>query len=823
MGNEESLPTFDVKSENLVLINQNLTTLPFKIKDDNEIIKVDLSGNQIKSLPKKLNKVVTLFLIMNKYQEIPKKVLKFIQESKTLKYLDLSHNSLTEIHIQFSKMQELNTISFSHNKIKLISNLPPHLEGADMSQNRITEFPLFPDTMKAIIVDYNLIERITKGHQNLRKIYANMNKIEEISDNISFSSLTTLEISKNKLNNLPDFTKVTPKLEKLNASCNYIETFPILPKTIREINLCKNRITQIPEDIINFTKLYTLDMKKNLLTEIPTLPNSIKNFIAPLNHISTIPEMNLPNLIGLQVNKNRLKGNPPFTEMLVKEYNLMRNNINSISLKYLPSCLTKLFITENEITSLPNDLFSSFSFLTHLYVAKNRITKFPATLKDSKLIVLSFSENPIEEFPQLPKTLHYLYFSYCNIKSIPRDIFNSIGELPELKNFVACGNKLKELPSFQSIERIHVSDNKFSTFPINLPQTIKTLDLSFNKISNIPDNLDLSSLQDLTLSYNKIKNIPDGLHLPQLKSLKVDHNPISGYFDFNKFKALEILDFSCTSLVLENVESNKIRDISTSDLSIAKSSKYKLMPSDDSLAGYSEMIGTRPSMEDSIIVRPGIFDDIDLYAIFDGHKGHQTATICTFELSRQFTLSNASFSEEYVLIACENLVKSLKAMKLQDGATMALTLVSQNEVIIAHLGDSRVMLITKSGEVRHVTSDHKPENPEELDRILKKGGKVVKGRLGGLLAMSRSLGDFELKCNYCIPTVSRLQLTDEDKWIVIACDGLFDVSTNIGIGKISTKAKSAAELSNMLRCIAFSRHSFDNISIIAVDLEKKRA
>ena len=46
-----------------------------------------------------------------------------------------------------------------------------------------------------------------------------------------------------------------------------------------------------------------------------------------------------------------------------------------------------------------------------------------------------------------------------------------------------------------------------------------------------------------------------------------------------------------------------------------------------------------------------------------------------------------------------------------------------------------------------MSEDHKPDNPGELSRIKRSGGFVEEGRVNGMLALSRALGDFEYKSN----------------------------------------------------------------------------
>jgi serine/threonine protein phosphatase PrpC len=64
---------------------------------------------------------------------------------------------------------------------------------------------------------------------------------------------------------------------------------------------------------------------------------------------------------------------------------------------------------------------------------------------------------------------------------------------------------------------------------------------------------------------------------------------------------------------------------------------------------------------------------------------------------------------------------------------------------IANLGDTRAILWTEKLIARRLSIDHKVSNPSEEDRIRSEGGSIIKGRVAGQLAITRALGDLELK------------------------------------------------------------------------------
>lgn len=73
---------------------------------------------------------------------------------------------------------------------------------------------------------------------------------------------------------------------------------------------------------------------------------------------------------------------------------------------------------------------------------------------------------------------------------------------------------------------------------------------------------------------------------------------------------------------------------------------------------------------------------------------------------------------------------------------------------MANAGDSRAVLAKTSGSkfvAVDMSVDHKPDLPEEKNRIEKAGGFVEDNRVKGILNLSRSLGDLEYKNDSSLP------------------------------------------------------------------------
>lgn len=111
----------------------------------------------------------------------------------------------------------------------------------------------------------------------------------------------------------------------------------------------------------------------------------------------------------------------------------------------------------------------------------------------------------------------------------------------------------------------------------------------------------------------------------------------------------------------------------------------------------------------------------------------------------------------------------------------------QKYIYCANAGDSRAVIST-GGKSKPLSYDHKPTDPKESQRIVNAGGFVEFGRVNGNLALSRAIGDFEFKQNVnlpaekqavtCDPDVIKHEITDEDEFFVLACDGIWDCMTN---------------------------------------------
>lgn len=123
------------------------------------------------------------------------------------------------------------------------------------------------------------------------------------------------------------------------------------------------------------------------------------------------------------------------------------------------------------------------------------------------------------------------------------------------------------------------------------------------------------------------------------------------------------------------------------------------------------------------------------------------------------------------------------------GSTVAVCLIEETEttstIITANVGDARICLYRNDNSACRMTTDHIPSVLSEKDRIQStEGGFIARGRVCGVLAISRSLGDHVLK-DYVIAKPCIHQETaarDGASFLIIACDGFWDVLSDTQAG-----------------------------------------
>ena len=125
---------------------------------------------------------------------------------------------------------------------------------------------------------------------------------------------------------------------------------------------------------------------------------------------------------------------------------------------------------------------------------------------------------------------------------------------------------------------------------------------------------------------------------------------------------------------------------------------------------------------------------------------------------------------------------------MDTGCTSNVVLITPQKIFCANAGDSRSILVSKSTTVTELSHDHKPGNTDEEARINAAGHFVSDDRVDGNLALSRAFGDFQYKDQKnkkpdeqavtAMPDIITHNRTANDRFIICACDGIWDCLTN---------------------------------------------
>lgn len=210
------------------------------------------------------------------------------------------------------------------------------------------------------------------------------------------------------------------------------------------------------------------------------------------------------------------------------------------------------------------------------------------------------------------------------------------------------------------------------------------------------------------------------------------------------------------------------------------------------------MQGWRAQMEDTHAVDSKFPDGSadsgeGVFCVFDGHSGVQCANLCKSafpatlrrcaEVDADTSCHKINFEKAFLDIDGQ-LKASMRGA--ESGCTAVAVHITPHEISCGWVGDSRAVLC-RNGEAFDLSYDHKPQLEAEEQRIKAAGGFVQDDRVNGQLAMSRAMGDFVYKTGtgsveeqlvIASPGVITTKRESSDSFVVLACDGIFDVLTN---------------------------------------------
>ncbi|XP_031116432.1 protein phosphatase 2C 37-like [Ipomoea triloba] len=329
--------------------------------------------------------------------------------------------------------------------------------------------------------------------------------------------------------------------------------------------------------------------------------------------------------------------------------------------------------------------------------------------------------------------------------------------------------------------------------------------------------------------------------------------------------------------LIERTEPEEIK-VSDRPESSSSSEAEQDFGSDCPKFGMTSVCGRRRDMEDAVAAHPCFSRkslensrNMHFFGVYDGHGCSHVAMRCRDRMheivrdamekgestwpeimSRSFSkmdqeitdLSNGAVAGAVPRSVCRCEFQTPQCDAV--GSTAVVAVVTPDHIIVSNCGDSRAVLC-RNGVAIPLSVDHKPDRPDELNRIEEAGGRVIYWdgpRVLGVLAMSRAIGDNYLK-PYVIsePEITITKRTAEDECLILASDGLWDVVSNetaCGVARMCLQQrgkppsplpspgndvtvtpssdKACSDASILLTKLALARHTADNVSVVVVDL-----
>uniref|UniRef100_A0A161N0F7 protein-serine/threonine phosphatase n=1 Tax=Triatoma infestans TaxID=30076 RepID=A0A161N0F7_TRIIF len=212
----------------------------------------------------------------------------------------------------------------------------------------------------------------------------------------------------------------------------------------------------------------------------------------------------------------------------------------------------------------------------------------------------------------------------------------------------------------------------------------------------------------------------------------------------------------------------------------------------------SSMQGWRLTMEDTSCLHltlPNDETNTMLVGIFDGHGGITIAEYVAKHLHK-YIMKQTEYKDNLKKAILKGFVEIDLKMKRErpddaSGCTAITIFIRNNILYCGNLGDSRAIAY-ENGKLIPLSFDHKPTSPLEYKRIIEAGCWVEAERVNGSLALSRAFGDFQFKAAHhlrpeqqavsCAPDIMTKKLDKNWKFIVLACDGIWEVMSNEKVG-----------------------------------------
>mmetsp|Transcript_9559 Transcript_9559/g.23950 ORF Transcript_9559/g.23950 Transcript_9559/m.23950 type:complete len:921 (-) Transcript_9559:278-3040(-) len=834
-------------------VGKDLTEIPHDLLQSKDRV-INVSNNKISALPPDLNRlasVTEMDLSSNCLRIIPAE----FGMLTNLTSLDLSHNRITLLPHEISNLTSLKAVTLAHNRVA-------HIPDSLATLTRITHLslrcncliklpPSFGKLVRLKVVDLqnNFLVEIPpcKKLQRLLALDMRNNQLTSVPDTILHcTSLKELYIGHNQLREFPSSLAQLSNLQKLHMEGNHIASLPPVHlqgfPALTTLNLCHNRLVTLPPCTGDLVTLEVLLLQSNDLSDLP---------------------LELGNLTNLR--ELDLRANPPLAERRFGSGGWKKIIPNLLSLRNLR--LGEVDVTQK--LNAPAQPEASEEDLESKVGRSQKIDpRESVMLKDAASIASFFANQPPTEPSQAKDNGSGEPVEESGGKP-EADKEREEGKAPD-------GDAQTEAKK-ERVRQRHSRPKKNSTLQRRHHKTVKAGDFhepelptlqgtELDELRELCEVAELDSLKaasmdvdydDLMKNLMNVGEAPlssrgagsnsntmgrsrskiDRAHKPSSKSALKKRKSFTNMYEIKQ-------DITALEESPEPAYSVSI-DMSTSVLEGQKEEhsviKEWAVAADMNKAGLMRKKGRiekAPLMqEDAYMCVPkmGVAShgshNHALFGVCDGHAGAAAALSAKILLPEELAHQAQAYkTDTRSMLHVGFLTTDEKMAKHEcEGCTCTAVYFWKNKdgrfLQAANVGDSSAFLC-RGGKAIPLSVDHKLTNRDEFQRIKNLGINLSSGqtRINGL-GVTRALGDHFAKdtnSGMCaVPYVSDVyQIKEQDKFVVIASDGLWDViSGQKAIDSLLRSELTCEEMAcKLLKTALESVKCQDNVTVVVVML-----
>ncbi|XP_016785618.3 PH domain leucine-rich repeat-containing protein phosphatase 2 isoform X4 [Pan troglodytes] len=376
--------------------------LPSQIGNLLNLQTLCLDGNFLTTLPEELGnlqQLSSLGISFNNFSQIPEVYEKLTMLDRVV----MAGNCLEVLNLGvLNRMNHIKHVDLRMNHLKtmVIENLEgnKHITHVDLRDNRLTDLDLSSlCSLEQLHCGRNQLRELTLSGFSLRTLYASSNRLTAVNVYPIPSLLTSLDLSRNLLECVPDWACEAKKIEVLDVSYNLLTEVPVRilsSLSLRKLMLGHNHVQNLPT-LVEHIPLEVLDLQHNALTRLPdTLFSKALNKLNKLeqleelnlsgNKLKTIPTTiaNCKRLHTLVAHSNNISIFPEILQLpQIQFVDLSCNDLTEILIpEALPATLQDLDLTGNTNLVLEHKTLDIFSHITTLKIDQKPLPTTDSTV-----------------------------------------------------------------------------------------------------------------------------------------------------------------------------------------------------------------------------------------------------------------------------------------------------------------------------------------------------------------------------------------------------------------------------------------------------------